>query len=134
MVGRHLLRIGLFLIVSCVVASSPYAQGQDRDAEIDEIRAIVTRAVKEGLQKKLDAEIAPEEAVPPGERTPIRRRWGLIVDKGSLRRINDTDRSLAPNHYLTIVYEKDYQQRSWRIVALDNQNMRREAFSIGGRW
>jgi len=131
--SQHVLRIGLFLIIGFFVALPLSAQSSDRKAEIDKILAIVTNDLENGLREKLDSEIASEEIVPPGEPTPIRRNWGLMVENGSLRLINDEDRSLAPNNYLTIVYEKDYQNRRWSIFAMDNQNFRREVFRVGGR-
>jgi hypothetical protein len=47
---------------------------------------------------------------------------GLIFDRGHLRPINDTDATLEPNHYMTIIYTKDFSNQKWSISALDNRN------------
>jgi len=87
----------------------------------------------QGLNTRLDAMIAAESKAPERDPRLVRVGYHLMLDGGRLRLINDTDRSLEPNKYLSIIYEKDYQRRTWRIYMLDNQNKERQVAEYVGK-
>jgi hypothetical protein len=63
--------------------------------------------------------------------SPVIVSINLMYDNGKLRPISDTDRSLEPNHYMTLAFEKNFRSRNWSITAFDNQNVNRKYFVYG---
>ncbi len=76
---------------------------------------------------KLDKLISESEKPNNGEQ-PSKQLTALMYDHGTLRPISENDRNLEPNHYMTLIFEKDFRHHTIKIIALDNQNSYRKSF------
>ncbi len=121
------LIVALLLFVAGITASSLAQQGDiQRQKEISLFWRTVMNQLNNIDIARLDKMVSKNQG---DDRQPVRASIALILDQGKLRPVSNDDRSLEPNHYMTLLFEKDFVHRTWSIVALDNQNFYRKSFS-----
>lgn len=98
---------------------------QSRQEEMAAVWQIVMSRLKDldGLDAIIDSEAQQDS------KGPIAMSKALILDNGHLRTINDSDKNLAPNHFMLLEYQRDLVHRTSTIVAFDSQEYRRRVFS-----
>ncbi len=113
--------------VAPAASDKPQQKIIDRQEEVALVWKSVMNQLKDiaALKKMIDS----KEAFTHDDRKPIKITYALIFEDGHLRLVNDTDRSLAPNHYVELRYEKDMVHQTWRVMAFDNQNFKRKVVS-----
>ena len=81
--------------------------------EVTQVIQVVVSRLKDvdGLDAIIDKDAQQEG------RRPITSSRFLILDNGHLRPVNDTDRSLAPNHFLVLEYQRDLVHQISTIIA-----------------
>jgi hypothetical protein len=98
---------------------------QSQQEQVAEVREIVASHLSEveGLDDVIDREAAQDD------KRPIGMSKALIIDSGHLRPVGDDDRSLAPNHFMLLEYQRDLVHHTSTLVAFESEASRREVFS-----